>query len=116
MLYRIFTINKISIMLYHESDYFEEDIQLAEVCKSIAHPARIQILRIIVAKQNCTVSHLVKKMNLAQSTISQHLIALKDAGIIKTSNLGVSTVLSVKIKSLKNAEKALKFLTQALDK
>ncbi len=103
-------------MIHNESDYYEEDIQLAEVCKAIAHPARIQILRIIVAKQNCTVSQLVKKMNLAQSTVSQHLKALKDAGLVKTVSQGVSTVLSVKIKSLKNAEKALKFLTQALDK
>ena len=59
------------------------DEELATLGKAIGHPARVQILRILVRKDACVCGDLVDEIPLAQSTISQHLKVLKDAGLIR---------------------------------
>ncbi len=61
----------------------EADAELAQLAKAIGHPARIHILRILVRKNNCICGDIVDELPLAQSTVSQHLKILKDAGIIR---------------------------------
>ena len=61
----------------------EADGELASFAKAIGHPARVQILRIIVRKNGCICGDIVDEIALAQSTVSQHLKVLKDAGIIR---------------------------------
>jgi ArsR family transcriptional regulator len=61
----------------------EADEQLAELAKAIGHPARIQILRLLVRKDACICGEIVEELPLAQSTVSQHLKVLKDAGLIR---------------------------------
>ncbi|MEJ2156267.1 MAG: metalloregulator ArsR/SmtB family transcription factor [Desulfobacteraceae bacterium] len=57
--------------------------RLAEICKALAHPARIQILSHLKAIDQCICGQLVEVLPLAQSTVSQHLKILKIAGLIK---------------------------------
>ena len=57
--------------------------RLAQICKALAHPARIQILSHLKAIDQCVCGQLVKVLPLAQSTVSQHLKILKRAGLIK---------------------------------
>jgi ArsR family transcriptional regulator len=57
--------------------------RLAEICKALAHPARIQILSHLKAIDQCVCGQLVEVLPLAQSTVSQHLKILKTAGLIK---------------------------------
>ena len=59
------------------------DEELATLAWAIAHPARVRILRLLIAKQGCVCGELVESMSLAQSTVSQHLKVLKDAGMIR---------------------------------
>lgn len=56
---------------------------LAKLAKSIAHPARIAILEHLAQKGSCVCGDIVDELPLSQSTVSQHLKAMKDAGIIK---------------------------------
>lgn len=63
-------------------NYTEEDIDLAELAKALAHPARIKIIRLL-ASNSCSFSEIVKELPLAGSTVSQHMTALKDMGLIK---------------------------------
>lgn len=59
-------------------------IRLARLCKALAHPARIQILRYLRSRRGeCTCGEIVDQLPLAQSTVSQHLRVLKDAGLIQ---------------------------------
>ena len=58
------------------------DALLAAMAKAIGHPARVTILRRLRATDAC-VSDIVQGMNLAQSTVSQHLKVLKEAGLIR---------------------------------
>lgn len=61
----------------------EADEELAALAKAIGHPARVQILRILVRKTACVCGDIVDELPLAQSTVSQHLKVLKEAGLIR---------------------------------
>jgi DNA-binding transcriptional ArsR family regulator len=61
----------------------EADEELATLAKAIGHPARVKILRLILRKNSCICGDIVDELPLAQSTVSQHLKVLKDAGLIR---------------------------------
>ena len=61
----------------------EGDEDLAKLAWAIAHPARVRLLRLLIAKSACVCGELVELMPLSQSTVSQHLKILKEAGIIQ---------------------------------
>ena len=61
----------------------EADDELAALAKAIAHPARVQIIRLLVRKTACVCGDIVDELPLAQSTVSQHLKVLKEAGLIR---------------------------------
>lgn len=58
------------------------DIEIAELAKALAHPARLRILRLLLATPGCIGGDIVEAVGLAQSTVSEHLRILKVAGII----------------------------------
>ncbi len=59
------------------------DDELAMLAKALGHPARVQILRLLVRKEACMCGDIVDELPLAQSTVSQHLKVLKTAGLIR---------------------------------
>src|SRR5688572_4510061 len=61
----------------------EADEELAVLSKALGHPARVKILRILVRRNTCICGDIVEELPLAQSTVSQHLKVLKDAGLIR---------------------------------
>ncbi len=61
----------------------EADEALAALSKAIAHPARVRIVRLLVRKSSCVCGDIVDELPLAQSTVSQHLKVLKEAGLIR---------------------------------
>jgi ArsR family transcriptional regulator len=61
----------------------EADEELALLAKAVGHPARVQILRLLVRRESCICGDIVDELPLAQSTVSQHLKVLKDAGLIR---------------------------------
>jgi ArsR family transcriptional regulator len=61
----------------------EADAELAVLAKAVAHPARVQILRLLARKTACVCGDIVDELPLAQSTVSQHLKILKEAGLIR---------------------------------
>ncbi len=64
-------------------NYHESTEELARFAKAISHPTRISILRHLESQSCCFTGDLVDVFPLAQSTISQHLKELKDAGLIQ---------------------------------
>jgi ArsR family transcriptional regulator len=59
------------------------DEELASLSKALGHPARVKILRVLVRRTTCICGDIVDELSLAQSTVSQHLKVLKDAGLIR---------------------------------
>ena len=58
------------------------DAELAALAKALAHPARVAILRRLLAQGECVCGEIVEGLPLAQATVSQHLKVLKEAGLI----------------------------------
>ena len=61
----------------------DADQELAALAKALGHPARVQIMRLLVRREACMCGDIVDELPLAQSTVSQHLKVLKDAGLIR---------------------------------
>jgi ArsR family transcriptional regulator len=61
----------------------EADEELADLAKALGHPARVQIMRLLVRREACICGDIVDELPLAQSTVSQHLKVLKEAGLIR---------------------------------
>ena len=59
------------------------DEELAALAKALGHPARVQIMRLLVRRNACICGDIVDELPLAQSTVSQHLKVLKEAGLIR---------------------------------
>ena len=68
---------------------FKQYTEIAELLKALAHPVRICIIRGLMKKGSCNVSHMQDCLNLPQSTISQHLQKLKALGIIQGERNGL---------------------------
>ena len=56
--------------------------ELAEILKVLAHPIRLCIIKGLIKKGSCNVSHMQACLDIPQSTVSQHLQKLKSANII----------------------------------
>lgn len=67
------------------------DAELARLAKALGHPARVQILRLLSRRQNCICGEIVGEMDLAQSTVSQHLKILKEASLVQGEIAGPRT-------------------------
>jgi DNA-binding transcriptional ArsR family regulator len=61
----------------------DADEELALLAKALGHPARVQIIRLLVRRNACICGDIVDELPLAQSTVSQHLKVLKEAGLIR---------------------------------
>ncbi|MGO9256453.1 MAG: ArsR/SmtB family transcription factor [Bryobacteraceae bacterium] len=66
----------------------EADDELAKLAKAISHPTRVRILRMLSQKEARVCSQIVGELPLAQSTVSEHLRILKDAGLVRSSQDG----------------------------
>lgn len=72
----------------HKSAHFGDflsisDEQLAVAAKAMGSVTRIRILRILLEREGCVTGDLVAEIPLAQSTISEHLRQLRQAGLIQ---------------------------------
>ena len=61
----------------------DHNADLASLAWALAHPARVQLMRVLLARGGCVCGELVSVMDLAQSTVSQHLKILREAGLIR---------------------------------
>jgi DNA-binding transcriptional ArsR family regulator len=64
-------------------EFSKKENQLAKYAKALAHPARVAILKLLAVKATCQCGDIVDELPLSQSTVSQHLKELKEAGLIK---------------------------------
>jgi len=63
---------------------YDKDLkQMARYAKALSHPTRVLILKYLSNKTYCFTGDLVDVLPIAQSTVSQHLKELKNAGLIQ---------------------------------
>ena len=83
---------------------------LANYAKAISHPARIAILNLLIKSQSCVCGDIVDQIPLSQSTVSQHLKALKAAGLIKGEIEGTSVCYCIDAAEWEKARNMLNML------
>ena len=92
-----------------------DDAQLAVWAKALGHPARIAILRTLAVRQTCLCGDLVEELPLAQATVSQHLKALKEAGLIRGETDGPRSCYCLDAPALRHLHEALGALFDGLN-
>ena len=88
-------------------EFTVKDNKIAKYAKALAHPARVAILQVLIKKQSCICGDIVEELPLSQSTVSQHLKELKDAGLIKGDIDGVKVCYCIDEKEWENAKNYL---------
>ncbi|MEZ4686241.1 MAG: metalloregulator ArsR/SmtB family transcription factor [Bacteroidia bacterium] len=63
--------------------FTEDQNRLARLAKALGHPARVAILELLSTKGACVCGSIVDELPLSQATVSQHLKAMKEAGLIR---------------------------------
>lgn len=57
--------------------------EVARVAKALAHPIRVRIVQLLLARETCLCGQIVDELPISQATVSQHLKVLKDAGLVR---------------------------------
>ncbi len=83
------------------------DRDLAALAKALGHPARVQIVRFLLSRDSCMCGDIVEHLPLAQSTVSQHLKMLKEAGLIRGTIDGPRVCYCVEPKALKRLKELI---------
>src|SRR5690349_17967767 len=87
--------------------------ELAVFAKALGHPARIAIIQFLIKAKSCVCGDIVDELPLSQSTVSQHLKELKNAGLIKGDIDGPSVCYCIDQKNWEKAKKVLGDLFQS---
>lgn len=74
--------------------------QWADILKTLGHPLRLQIIKLLAEDDRCVLS-LWSKLHLQQSVVSQHLAVLRKKGIVQCTRRGTRMNYSVKNKEIK---------------
>ena len=69
----------------------ENEERLSRMLKALGNPVRFQIIKRLAEKQMCITGEIVEFTTLAQSTVSQHLKVLREAGLITGEVEGPAT-------------------------
>ncbi len=72
----------------------------ARILKALAHPHRMELVTRLKV-DGCNVSEIQGNMGLPQSTISHHLLILKNAGILTSRREGTTVCYSIEIEEIK---------------
>lgn len=90
--------------LTKSEEFSSKENKLARYAKALAHPARVAILKLLAGKQTCVCGDIVEELPLSQSTVSQHLKELKEAGLIKGEIEGAKVCYCIDEKEWKAAQ------------
>ncbi len=60
-----------------------DEARAVRILRALANPVRFRIVQILAARDACVCGDLVDELPLAQSTVSEHLKVLKEAGVVR---------------------------------
>ena len=67
------------------------ELRLAKMLKALGNPVRFEIMEMLANRQTCMTYEIVRSTPLAQSTVSQHLKVLREAGLVRGEVEGPAT-------------------------
>ena len=78
----------------------EPEVRLCEQLRALGHPVRLAILRALAERSRCCCGDFCRDLPLAQSTVSQHLKVLTEAGLVRLEKSGLRSNYSIASESL----------------
>lgn len=93
------------------NDSVTGDCDMAIVLRALGHPARLEIIRALACKGRCFCGEIVEMLPLVQSTVSQHLKVLKDAGLVVGTVDGPRSCYCLNVQKLERASSLIAGLT-----
>jgi DNA-binding transcriptional ArsR family regulator len=85
-------------------EFSAKENKLARYARALGHPARVAILKLLATRQTCICGDIVDELPLSQSTVSQHLKELKEAGLIRGEIEGAKVCYCIDVKEWKSAQ------------
>ena len=89
-----------------EISYTAKEELIARYAKALSHPVRVRILHFLESQSCCFTGELTDEIPMAQSTISQHLKELKEAGLIRGDVMPPRVKYCIKQQAWSEAKKA----------
>lgn len=83
------------------------DEQVAGIARALAHPARVRIVNLLAEQTECRGHDVFSELPLAQSTVSEHLRVLKDAGVVQSQPVGSAMVYCLVTEVLEDFRRAI---------
>ncbi len=78
--------------------------RLAKLAWAIAHPMRVRIVLMLRERKSCVCGEIVDALPIAQSTVSQHLKILKEAGLVQGEVEGPKVCYCINPKALRDLQ------------
>lgn len=78
-----------------------EDARLAQMLKALGNPVRFRIVQHLAERQMCITGEIVEFTALAQSTVSQHLKVLREAGLVAGEVEGPATCYCLDVEGIR---------------
>lgn len=100
--------------IHKKEEFTQKEQELAAFAKAMSHPARIAILKVLANKNECICGEIVEVLPLAQSTVSQHLKELKNAGLISGETDGPRSCYCINWKAFEKFNTNFNMLFQKL--
>lgn len=67
----------------------------AKKVRSVTHPARIQIIKLLEENDSMSVTQIYEKLNILQAETSHHLALLREYGVLKKVRTGKMSIYSL---------------------
>lgn len=98
-----------------DRSFSDAQVRLAERLKALAHPARLAIVRLLAERDECICGEIVGDLPLAQSTVSQHLKTLREAGLVQGTVEGPRTCYCLAPEAMRELEEEFTGYLSVLD-
>ncbi|HEY0743793.1 MAG TPA: metalloregulator ArsR/SmtB family transcription factor [Chryseosolibacter sp.] len=95
--------------------FTKSQVELAAIAKALGHPARIAILQFLAKQKACVCGEIVDELPLSQSTVSQHLKELKNAGLVRGDIEGPSICYCIDEKNWRKVKETFADLFEDFD-
>ena len=103
-------------MAFTKSRLFSPELQRCSILfKSLAHPARLAILKYLAETKTCITGDIAEEIPLGRTTVNQHLSELKQAGLIQGTTEGAKTCYCLDPAVVRDMKKMMEDLICQLD-
>jgi ArsR family transcriptional regulator len=83
---------------------------IANIFKALAHPARLQIIEILLEEAEACVCHMEARLDQRQAYISQHLAKLRDVGLVEDRREGLNVFYALAVPGMDSLIKEARWL------